>query len=140
VVIAGRSASAGRSSRSVDGAKGASPVERDRQVAHTNTGCVAYGVRDRGGGADDADLPDALRTHRADEGIRLVEPIGLDRLDVGVGGDVVAGEVVVHDMAEARIDHALLMQSHRDPLRHAPDQLRASRLWVDDTPNVEDAE
>ena len=53
---------------------------------------------------------------------------------------VVAGEVVVHDMAEARIDHALLMQSHRDPLRHAPDQLRASRLWVDDTPNVEDAE
>src|SRR6266511_2030414 len=70
-------------------------VEGDRQVSYPDAGGVVRGVGDRGGGTHDADLADALGTHRVDVWIVLVHPERFDRADVGVGGDVVLGEVVV---------------------------------------------
>jgi hypothetical protein len=49
-----------------------------------------HGVRDRGDGADDPDLPHALAPNRADVAVVLV-----DLADVGIDGDVVLGKVVL---------------------------------------------
>src|SRR5262245_23480310 len=70
----------------------------------------------------------------------LVEPDRLDILYVSVGGDVVAGEVVVDNMAEATVHHALLMQRHGEAHRHAADELRARGTRVDDPTHGEEAE
>jgi len=42
--------------------------------------------------------------------ILLVQPHRLEVADVGVGRDVVLGEVVVDDVTKARVDVALLVQ------------------------------
>ena len=57
------------------------------------------GVGDSGGGADDADLANALHTYGVDVGVLLLDPGHVDLPHVGVGGDVVLGEVVVHVIA-----------------------------------------
>ena len=44
----------------------------------------------------------------------LVDEDHLDVVDVGVDRHVVLGEVVVHEAAEAVVDHALLVQRHAD--------------------------
>ena len=58
-----------------------------------------------------------------DRGVVLVDPIRVHATNVRVRGHVVAGEVVVHVVAEARIEHALLVQRHRDAHHHAADEL-----------------
>ena len=88
-------------------------------------------------GSRDADLSYALGAHRVDVGIVLVDPGHVHLADVGVGGDVVLGEVVVYDVPEAGIDQALLVQRHGQPHRHPADELRAGRLGVDDVPDGE---
>src|SRR5579864_5812836 len=96
------------------------------------------GVGDSGGGADDADLANTLHAYGVDVRVVLLDPAHVDLPDVGVGGDVVLGEVVVHVIAEARVQHALLVQGHRQPPRHAAQQLRAGRLRIDDASGGED--
>src|SRR5207248_9990575 len=105
---------------------------RDRQVADANARCVIDGVGDGSGGADDADLANALHAHRVDVGVGLLDPAHVYLPDVGVGGDVVLSEVVVHVIAKARVQHAFLVQRHRQPPRHPPQALRAGGLRVDD--------
>jgi hypothetical protein len=100
--------------------------------------CTALGHRRRG--ADDPDLADAFRAHRVDVRIGLVEPVHLHVADVGPDRDVVLGEIVVDDVAEPRIEHALLLQGHRQPHRHAADELGAGGARVDDPAGVEHAE
>src|SRR5689334_5947106 len=70
-------------------------VEGDGQVAGAHAGGVVDGVRDRGGGADYADLSDSLAAHGVDVRVVFVQPVGLDVRRVGAAGDVVVGEVVV---------------------------------------------
>src|SRR3954462_1026633 len=112
---------------------------RDRQVAHPHARRVEDRVRDRGGSADDPDLADPLRPHRVQVRVVLVDPCNVDRRDIGVDGDVVAGQVVVRVVAELLVDAAFLEQRHRDPHRHPAEELRAGRLRVDDPAAREDA-
>jgi hypothetical protein len=56
---------------------------------------VVGGVGDRSGSADDADLADASGAHRAGVQVAFVEPDRVEVADIGIGGDVVAREVVV---------------------------------------------
>jgi hypothetical protein len=74
---------------------------------------VIDGVGDGGSGADVADLAEALRAHRVDVRIVLVDPGDLKAADVGIDGDAVLGEVVVDKVAEARVQYALFVQRHR---------------------------
>src|SRR5260370_24286047 len=59
------------------------------------------GVGNGRSGADDADLANALHAYGAGVGVVLLDPAHVDLSDVGVGGDVVLSEVVVHVVAEA---------------------------------------
>ena len=60
--------------------------------------------------------------------VRLVEPVRLDRRDVGVRRDVVVGQVVVDAVARRRVQHALLVQRHAIPIVMPPrNWLRAVR-------------
>jgi hypothetical protein len=95
-------------------------------------------VGDGSGGADDADLANALRTHGVDVEVLLVDPGHVDRADIGVGRDMVRCKVVVHVVAEARVQDARLVQRHRQPPRHPAQQLRAGRLRVDDATGGKD--
>src|SRR5260370_12460432 len=52
-------------------------------------------------------------------GVDLVEPICLDVADIGVGGDVIAREVVVDDMTEARVHEAGFMERHGEAHDHS---------------------
>ena len=115
-------------------------VEPDRQVAHALAGGVEDGVGDRRRGADDPDLADALRPHRVELVVVLLDPRGVDVLDVRADRHVVLGEVVVEVVAELAVHDALLVQRHREAHGHAADELRARRLRVDDAADAEDAE
>src|SRR6476620_8291847 len=53
---------------------------------------------------------------------------------------MVAREVVVGEVAETRIEHALLVQRHRQPHCHPANKLRAGGFGVYHAPNAEDAE
>src|SRR5689334_8852493 len=46
-------------------------IERDRQIAHADARGVIDGVGDGSGGADDADLANALHAHGVDVGVLL---------------------------------------------------------------------
>src|SRR6516165_236975 len=78
-------------------------VGGDREVADADAGGVVDGVGDRGGDTHDADLAGPLGAHRVVVRVVLVDPGGLDVLGVGAGGDVVAGQVAVDDVAEPRV-------------------------------------
>ncbi len=66
-------------------------------------------VGDGSRGADDAELADSLRAERVDVWIVLCDEGNLNVAHVGVGGDVVLGEVVVHVVAEARVQDAFFV-------------------------------
>ena len=85
-------------------------------------------------------LPIPLTPKRVDPRVVLLHPDRLKLLDVGAGGVVVAGEVVVDVVAEVGIEDALLVQRHADPHRHAAEELRAGGDRVDDPPGREHAE
>ena len=70
------------------------------------SGGVVDGVGDGGSCADDADLADDPGPHRVGVRIGFTEPDRFDLVDVGVGCDVVAGEVVVDDVPEASVEDA----------------------------------
>src|ERR1700686_3386270 len=76
-------------------------IQGDRQVADADARCMIDGVSDGGGGADDADLANALHAYGVDVRVLLVDPGHVDLSHIGVGGDVVLGEVVVHVIAKA---------------------------------------
>ena len=67
------------------------------------------GISDGSGGTNDPHLTNPLCAHRVDVRIVLVDPGHVDRANIGVRRDVVLCEVVVHVVAEARIQNALLM-------------------------------
>src|SRR5207253_7966516 len=106
-------------------------IQRDRQIADADAGGVIDGVGDGSGGADDAELANALHAYGVDVGVVLVDPGHVDLPDIGVGGDVVLGEVVVDVIAEAWVQHAFLVQRHRQSPRHPAQELRAGRLRTD---------
>src|SRR5699024_8720220 len=103
---------------------------RDRNVTGVQT--CALPICDRGGRPDDTDLPVPLRTQRVDMRVVLVDPVGLHLTDVGVCGDVVSGQVVVDHVPEPVVQHAVLVQRHRQPHGHATGELRSCRARVDD--------
>ena len=53
-------------------------IERDRQIADADAGGVIDGVGDGRGGADDADLANALHAYGVDVGVVLVDPGHVD--------------------------------------------------------------
>ena len=67
--------------------------------------------------------PIPLAPSGVDVRIGFVEPVRLDLAYVGIGGDVVFGEVVGDHVAEARIQHAVLVQRHRQAHGHPADEL-----------------
>jgi hypothetical protein len=115
-------------------------VRRDRQIADADAGRVVNPVGDGGRGAGDPHLAETLGAHRVDLRIVLVDPGSLHAADVGVGGDVVADEVVVDVVAEVRVQDAVLVQCHREPPCHPAQQLRPGGLGVDDPSDGEDAQ
>src|SRR5215210_7319113 len=109
------------------------------KVADVNARGVVDGVGDGGGRAYDADLTDAFRPHRVDVRVFFVDPGDVDLAHVGVGRDVVFGEVVVDHVSEPLVYQALLVQRHTETHRHPADELRTGGLGVDDLPDGEDA-
>ena len=91
-------------------------------------------------GTHDPHLADALDAERPKVGVVLVEAHRVDVEHVGVGGHVVAGQVTLAEVAERRVEGALLVQRHREAHRHAPDQLRPGGDRVDDPAGGEHAE
>src|SRR6266478_9371679 len=75
-------------------------IQGDRQVADADAGGMIDSIGNRSGGADDPDFANPFRTHWIDMQILLLDPRHVDRADIGVGGDMVLGEVVVHVVAE----------------------------------------
>ena len=69
-------------------------------------GGMPDGVSDGQSHADDADLTNPLALGGV-ELVVLVEPVDLERFDLGVGRDVVTREVVSDDVAYSRIDRIL---------------------------------
>src|SRR5919107_6012989 len=94
---------------------------------------VGYGC----GGAYDADLAYPLGAHGVDVRVVLVDPGDVHLADVGVGGDVVLGEVLVDDVPEAPVHQALLVQRHGEAHGHPANELRPGRLGVDDVADGE---
>src|SRR5262245_17025746 len=115
------------------------PVRSDRQIALAYPGGMPHRVRDGGRSADDPDLADALATERTQLVVMLVDPEHVDVWYVGVARDVIAGQIVIGVVAEPRIHHALLVQRHRQPHRHATDQLRPYGPGVRDPADAEAA-
>jgi hypothetical protein len=113
-------------------------IKCDRQVADANARRMIDGVGDGGGSADDPDFAHPFRTHRIDMRVNLIDPGHVDGADIGVGRDVVLREVVVHVVAEARVQDARLVQRHRQAHRHRTQELRAGRLRVDDATGGKD--
>src|ERR1044072_4295980 len=97
--------------------------DANRQIAHPLSGRMVEGVGDRRCRAHDAQLADALAAHRVGGVVPLVQPDRLQLRDVGVGGDVVAREVMVGEVAEDRVDLADLQQRHRQAHRHGAQEL-----------------
>src|SRR5215210_3250363 len=114
-------------------------VRCDGKVAYAYARGVVDGVGDGGRRADDTDLAYPFGTHRVDVRVLLVDPGDVDLAHVGVGGDVVLGEVVVYDVPEPFVYQALLVQRHTETHRHPADELRTGGLGVDDLPDGEDA-
>src|SRR5579885_2842746 len=98
------------------------------------------GIGNRRSSADDAKFTNAFRPHRVDMRVVLINPGDVDGADIGVGGDVILGKVMVYEVTKAGVKDALLVQGHREAHCHATKQLRASRFGVDDVPGGEDTE
>ena len=75
------------------------------------------GVGDRGGRADADHFAQALRAQSVEGRVFLVDEFHLAAAHVGVHGDLVFGDVVVEEAAEAGIDFAAFGQRRAD----APD-------------------
>jgi hypothetical protein len=101
-------------------------------------GRIPHGVGDRRGGAHVPDLAEALDPARVVR-VRVVHPVRLDHRDVGVRGDVIAGEVRTDQATRGPVHGRLLVQSHREAPGHAADQLAACGERVDDPAGREDA-
>jgi len=70
-------------------------------------------VRDGGRGAHDPDLAFALRPQRVDMRIVVLNPYPLDAADIGVGGDVIPGEITAGRGCSVRV-------TALKPSRHSP--------------------
>src|SRR5215472_6911204 len=81
-------------------------------------------IRDRGGGADDADFADPFDAERIDLVILLFDEDDVDRVHVRVHRHVIVGEIVAHEATEPVIGDGLLMQRHADAPTTAP------RIWL----------
>src|SRR5260370_8956668 len=113
-------------------------IQCDRQLADADARRMIDSVGNRSGGADDPDFSSALRAHWVDMQILLVDPVQVDRDDMGSGRDMVLREVMVHVIAEARVQDARLVQCHRQAHGHPAQQLRAGCLRIDDATNGKD--
>ena len=64
--------------------------------------------------------------------VLLIKPVRFDRADVGVGRDVVPGKVVVDDMSESRVDHALFVERHNIKISRKPNLPKGYRAtWAE---------
>ena len=107
-------------------------LKRDRVIAHAHAGGVVDGVGDRRGHAAQAQFGHALGLHRGAVGVRLVEEDDLLHRHVPMHRDLVAGEVVVDEEADLRVDDQLLRQRAADAHGHRADDLAACLLGVED--------
>ena len=67
-----------------------------------------------------------------DDLVVLLDEDDVDVVDIGVDRDVILGEVVVHEAAEARDRARLLLQRHADAPDDAAEDLAARGLRVED--------
>ena len=93
---------------------------------------MPHRVRDRGGGAHDAQLAYAFDSQRVDLAVLFVNPADLDGRDVGMSGNVVLGEIIIGLVAELRVHDPGFMQGHAEPHGHAADELGPGRDGIDD--------
>jgi len=70
--------------------------------------------------ADDPDLAQSLDAKRVDVRVRFVDEDHVDVVNICIHGNVVLGDVRVHDPAEAVIHHRLLVQGHPIPQTTPP--------------------
>src|SRR4029077_14193144 len=88
----------------------------------------------------DAKLADALAVERTAVRIGFVEKHDVQRADVGVHCDMIAGQILVDEGAIARVDMVLFDQRGANPPRHASDHLGACCLRIQDATDREHAE
>ncbi len=68
-------------------------VDRDRQITYAFTGRVINSVCDCGGRAGDSDVTHAVRAHRIKRVIRFTDEMNIDRVNIGMHGHVIIGEI-----------------------------------------------
>src|SRR5690606_21160964 len=78
-------------------------IDGDRQVADPLAGGVEYAVGDCRGRADDPELAQPLYAKRRDVRVGLVDEDHIYVTDIGMHRDVILGEIMVHDPADAVI-------------------------------------
>src|SRR5712691_441814 len=66
-------------------------IQSDWQVADADASRMIDSIRDCSGGANNADLANALHAYGVDVRVVLIDPGHVDLSDIGVGGDVVGG-------------------------------------------------
>ena len=89
-------------------------------------------IRDRGGGADDADFADPFDAEWIDLVILLFDEDNVDRVHVRVHRHVIVGKIVAHEATEPVIGDGLLMQRHADASDDGAENLATRELRVED--------
>src|ERR1700691_5650040 len=88
--------------------------DSNRQSSHSLAGGVVDGVRDRARRADAGYLADPLRADLAEHQIGRIEQLNLQRPHVRIRRNLILGDIVVQESAEARIDLARFGQGRAD--------------------------
>src|SRR6266478_4897563 len=112
--------------------RGQQLVRCSGDVADASASCVMDGIDDRGARSADTKLADPFAPERTAMRIGLVKKDDINRADVGIHRDMVAGQILIDEGAVARVDMVLLDQRRADPPRHATDHLGARGLRIED--------
>src|SRR6185437_1178839 len=65
--------------------------------------------------------------------VLLIGKDDIDLLDVGMGGNVIFGEIMVHDATDTVVHEGLLVKRHADTHHNAAENLAACGLRVEDS-------
>src|SRR2546421_1083902 len=85
-------------------------VWRRGKVADARPCCVVNGIHDRSAGTADPKLADALAAERAAMSVGFIEEHNVERADIRIHRDMIAGQILVDERAVARVDVILLDQ------------------------------
>ena len=97
-------------------------------------------VCDRRGRAGDSDFAHAARADRIKSVIRFADEIDIDQRNIGVGGDVIIGQIASRRHSRFRIVFGRFRQRHADAHDKSAQDLTPRRLGADDASAIHHAD